>query len=239
MTRSPATPNDHASHDPAVIAALAAHPTDLQGADTAASRARLESCGACADLFADMLAVSAAIPGAAIPSRPRDFTLTPADAARLRPAGWRRIARAVGSARDGFTLPLAMGLTTLGIAGLLVATVPSFGVGGSGAGTTMLTPAEAPAASGAPAAEGTESLAMSAEPEQSGDTEGGVFTGGDPGDAAQSPGAGPEAAARAEDAAIRDDPTGLSVLVVVAGAMLILGLGLFGLRWSARRLGDG
>ena len=35
---------------------------------------------------------------------------------------------------------------------------------------------------------------------------------------------------------IRDDASGLSLLIVLAGIMLIIGLGLFGLRWSARRL---
>jgi hypothetical protein len=40
----------------------------------------------------------------------------------------------------------------------------------------------------------------------------------------------------AQEAAIRDDRTGLSALVVLAATLLVMGLGLFMLRWSARRL---
>jgi anti-sigma factor RsiW len=236
----PATPTAHAAHDPTSIAALATRDPDLAPADLAAARAALETCEACATLYADLMAISAAVPMAALPARPRDFTLTAADAARLRPALWRRFIRSIGSARDGITFPLAMGLTTLGVAGLLVATVPAFSAGAGGAATTLST-VGAPLPSAAAAAPGAlESLQMSAAPDASSETEGGVFTGGDDGDqAAESPAGRNGTAASPEDAAIRDDPSGLSVLVVLAGALLIMGLGLFGLRWSARRLGDG
>ena len=70
------------------------------------------------------MALAAAVPTAALPARPRDYTLSDADAARLRPAGWRRWLAAIGTSRDAVTRPLAVGLTTLGLAGLLVATVP-------------------------------------------------------------------------------------------------------------------
>ncbi len=68
--------------------------------------------------------------------------------------------------------------------------------------------------------------------------EGGVFN-GDDGDAASQAAQRQDAGDMALQAAIQDDGTGLSVLVVVALALLIAGLGLFALRWSARRLGDG
>jgi hypothetical protein len=55
--------------------------------------------------------------------------------------------------------------------------------------------------------------------------DGGVFSGAEPG-----------VTDIAGDLAIRDDASGLSVLFVLAGVLLIAGLGLFGLRWSARRL---
>jgi hypothetical protein len=45
------------------------------------------------------------------------------------------------------------------------------------------------------------------------------------------------AQATAEEASLRDDPSGVSAMVVIGGTMLIIGLGLFALRWSARRLG--
>ena len=117
--------------------------------------------------------MSAAIPAAAIPTRPRDFTLTPADAARLRPRGLRRWLAGIGTARDGVSFPLALGLTTMGIAGLLFATVPGVlsGMGGATAGAAPETlsavgaaiPAPA-AASAAPVASHVAAAAPSAAP---------------------------------------------------------------------------
>ena len=163
---TPAAPEDHAHHDPTWMAALASRDPDLSESERTRAEAALKSCGPCADLFADLVAVSAAIPAAALPTRPRDFTLTAADAARLRPGGLRRWLAGIGSVRDGITFPLAMGLTTMGIAGLLVATVPAAlsGMGGataagpelrSGAGAPAQAPevaAPAPAASAAASA---------------------------------------------------------------------------------------
>ena len=81
--------------------------------------------GLCAALHADLVALRPR-PGRCRRRRdPATITLTAADAARLRPGGWRRWVAAFGSPRDAFSRPLAVGLTTLGIAGLLVATVPS------------------------------------------------------------------------------------------------------------------
>jgi len=121
------------------MAALAARGHDLTPTELDRAHAALESCDQCADLFADLVAVSAAIPTAALPARPRDFTLTPADAARLRSRGLRRWFSAIGSARDGITFPLALGLTTMGIAGLLLATVPSALSGAGGAAQALST----------------------------------------------------------------------------------------------------
>jgi hypothetical protein len=245
----PANPADHAAHDPTWMAALATRHTDLSKTERARAQAALESCGACADLFADLLAISAAIPSAPIPARPRDFTLTSADAERLRPRGLRRLLKAVGSARDGVTFPLALGLTTMGIAGLLVATVPTVsGLGGatggaapeilSTVGNALPAPAaaSAPAASGAPGV-GTDLYGMTAAP-TSQTTGGGEVFSGDDGDArveAQRQ----DASEMSGGSSIRDDGTGRSTLAILAATLLIAGLGLFGLRWSARRLGDG
>ncbi len=151
----PANPANHAAHDPTWMAALATRNPDLSPSERTRAEGALESCGACADLFADLVALSAAIPSAAIPARPRDFTLTAADAARLQRGGLSRLFKGIGSARDRVTFPLAMGLTTMGIAGLLLATIPSaFSAAG---GATSLAPvgeaAQMPAAaSAAPAA---------------------------------------------------------------------------------------
>lgn len=229
----PATPTTHATHDPTWIAALAARDHGLEPAELVQARAALDSCDACIDLYADLVAVAAAVPIAAIPARPRSYTLTAADAARLRPAGWRRFLKAIGSARDGFTFPLAMGLTTIGIAGLLVATLPTLSAGTASSPTTL-------SAAGAPvqAAPGQESMSIGAETDQSPDELGGVFYGGEDGETA-SPGDRSAVAAPLEAAATGDDAGGSSVLVILAGTMLIIGLGLFALRWTAHRLGDG
>ncbi len=245
---------DHVAHDPMWMAALAARDPDLDPSVMACAQATLESCGPCADLFADLVAVTAAIPTATIPPRPRDFTLTAADAARLRPRGIRRWFALIGSARDGVTFPLAMGLTTLGIAGLLLATLPglSFGLGGAASAPMVLStvgnavgqaapdasaaapaPAEAPSAAAA-AAESADAYAMSAAP--SGDATGeGVFS-GDGGDGASGGAERQGAQDLNADGSISDDGTGFSTLAVVAGLLLILGLTLFAIRWTSRRL---
>lgn len=240
----PAITPEHAIHDPMWMAALASRDADLSPQERTRAQAALDSCAACTDLFADLVAVSTALPTAATPSRPRDFTLTPADAARLRPRGLRRWFAAIGSARDGVSFPLALGLTTMGIAGLLVATVPTLlssgaatpmelstvgapvdprvGAGGAAPGTSG-----AAAASAAPA-QATDVYAATDVPEIAGE---GAFT-GDDGDASIER----QDAKAAAEAAIRDDRTGMSALVVLAGTFLVMGLGLFMLRWSARRL---
>jgi hypothetical protein len=252
----PANPADHAAHDPSWMAALATRDPDLSPAERTRAQAALESCGACADLLADLVALSAAIPSAAIPARPRDFTLTAADAARLRPNGLRRLLKAIGSARDGVTFPLALGLTTMGIAGLLVATVPSFAGGATGGaapgqlspvGEAIPAPAAASAAAAAPSAapapaasrvpgEDTELYGMTAAPTSETAGGGEVFTGDD--------GDGRLHAERQDErsmfeSSIGDDGSGRSTLVVLAATLLIAGLGLFAVRWTARRLGDG
>lgn len=255
----PAIHPDHAAHDVTWMAALAARDPDLDPAELARAQAALESCGACADLFADLLAVSAAIPAAALPARPRDFTLTAADAARLQPRGIRRWFSAIGTARDSFTFPLAMGLTTLGIAGLLFVTVPTLQFGGAaGAAPQVLStvgnavdPQEAapahgasaaPAASAAaaapsaaaPAPGSTDLYAMSATPtdETAGE---GVFS-GDDGEPESGGGQRQDGTDMATDASIRDDASGASTLAVVAATLLLAGLGIFALRWTSRRL---
>jgi hypothetical protein len=271
----PAAPEDHALHDPVWMAALASRDPDLSESERTRAEAALQSCGPCADLFAELVAVSAAIPAAATPARPRDYTLTAADAARLRPHGLRRWLSAIGSVRDGITFPLAMGLTTMGIAGLLVATVPAAlsGMGGASSAaapetlSTVGAPVPAPeaaasapaaAASAAPASAVAYGPAASAAataalgdgqsrdlyasdtppPDSETTGDGGVFS-GDDGDAASQAAQRQDAAEMAREAAIRDDTSGRSALFVLGTALLIAGLGLFALRWTNRRLGDG
>ena len=75
----------HDAHDPLLVAALAAG--DLAGTDRDHAVALIRSCVSCAELHDDLVAISRAT--AAVPppfaKAPREFQLTPADAARLRP----------------------------------------------------------------------------------------------------------------------------------------------------------
>lgn len=122
----------HARHDRFAIA-------DAIGAGmTPTSIATCPSCGA---LYADLLAIRAAIRHAWVPSRPRDFVLSADDGARLRPGRWRRLLGAIGTSRDAITRPLALSLTGLGLSGLLLTAIPvgTFGAA-TGAAAASTTP---------------------------------------------------------------------------------------------------
>ncbi len=138
----PAT-SDHARHDTATVASLADR--TLDPTERAAAEALVAACDRCAELHADLVTLAVAMKAMPTPARARDYTLTAADAARLRGSLWRRLVGVFGSPRDALSRPLAIGLTTLGIAGLLVASVPSFSPGSA-------TSAGAPVSAGASAA---------------------------------------------------------------------------------------
>jgi hypothetical protein len=144
----PTTPASHATHDELLLAAFASG-DDLAPADAARATALEVDCPSCAALVADirdLMAATAALPA---PARRRDFRLTDADAARLRPAGWRGLVAAFGDARLAFTRPLAAGLVTVGIAGLLLAITP--GILAPTGGATSFMAAEAPFSATGPA----------------------------------------------------------------------------------------
>ena len=113
----------HATHDRELVAALIDR--ELTGSERERARALVDACTACATLHDDLRTLAVAARDLPVPARPRDFMLSPADAERLRPTLIRRLLGAIGTSRDAVSRPLAMGLTTLGLAGLLVATVPS------------------------------------------------------------------------------------------------------------------
>jgi hypothetical protein len=97
------------------------------------------------------------------PARPNDYTLTARDAQRLRSGGWRRFVAILGTSRDALSRPLAVGLTTLGLAGLLVANIPSFSFASGGATSGPITSVAAPAPGDA--ASGSERLDATAAAE--------------------------------------------------------------------------
>jgi anti-sigma factor RsiW len=282
LTGDMQTTASHASHDTLLVASLVDHGVVAPERD--AAERLIAACGLCAALHDDLVALSAATRTMPTPARPRDYTLTAEDAVRLRPRGWRRLIGTFGTSRDAFSRPLAVGLTTLGLAGLLVATVPSVLPGGSAtsrstvgaavgnssgeasnapggpldvsgsapeAGSGGRAPgADAAAPSGdfagpvlapsrAPVGVGSsqpgaadQALRQSAAPGQ-GDAAGGSSKGtgaasGEPTDASASP------AGRT----LGQNASGIPALIVASGALLIVGLGLFLIRWAARRRAD-
>ncbi len=136
----PNLPHTSPDHDELLIARLAVD--DLPPTESAGRLARswVADCPACAELLSDLKAIAAATAALPAPRRTRDFRLTEADAARLRPAGWRGLVARFGSPTFAFTRPLAAGLATLGIAGLLLATIPA-GFGSASSSSGLLSPA--------------------------------------------------------------------------------------------------
>jgi hypothetical protein len=114
----------HRRHDPLLVAAHAAG--DLTGPEAAAATAQIADCTDCATLDADLRALATAVHTLPAVARvPRDFRLTAEQVAQLRGGPWwRRIIRSVVAPR-GFGRPLATGLTTLGLVGILLGSVPA------------------------------------------------------------------------------------------------------------------
>lgn len=106
----------HARHDRFAIASA------IGGGGIPAS---VRSCASCGALHRDLLVIRAALRLSWTPGRDRDLHLTASDAARLRGTGWwRRILEAIGRDSESLTKPLAVSFTGLGLAGLLLTTVP-------------------------------------------------------------------------------------------------------------------
>ena len=278
----PRTTAAHATHDPILVATL----TDRSPSATerAAAEALVAGCSLCAQLHADLVALGAAARAMPTPARPRDYVLTPADAARLRPSGWRRVVGAFGTARDGFSRPLAVGLTTLGLAGLLVTTVPSMLTVGSatsggpsaaqdssegissmpatvvGAAEGRASSVPAPLAPGASAiadapsgpafaATAPSAAAAAVSPAPAAAASNGYLGGlaappqtPSPQDATASGATKTSGGVTSDVEPVGEDnnlasraDTGASMPLILSGVLLLAGLGLFLLRWAARR----
>ena len=132
----------HAQHDPLLVASLAAG--DLAGADRDHAAALIDTCVDCAALHTDLVMIARAT--AALPSAvaPRDFRLTPEQAAALRPRGWRRLIAAIGESRPLMSRQLGIGLATIGLAGLLVSTLPGIQFGSETSTTPLAADFECP-----------------------------------------------------------------------------------------------
>ena len=249
--------SDHAQHDLLAVAALADR--DATGEEAMRAQAQVDACTECATLHAELVSLTTATRRLPAMERPRDFRLRPEDAQRLRPNRIRRLFGSFGTARDGFSRPLALGLTTLGIAGLMLGILPgTLSFGGAASGPSQPQAASAPqqevetfggAAASAPAP--ADGGAPEAQPGAS--TPAGLGAGIGSGDRAiAAPAPAGEALNQRDETdygsvdiagepqsllSVADDSTGVSQLVVISGTLLIVGLGLFALRWTSRRFG--
>jgi hypothetical protein len=120
------TPNAaHAGHDVLILAAAADH--DPDPATLAVVDRMTASCPECAALAADLRSLASGL--ADLPPEvpaPRDFRITDVQAARLRQGGLlRRLLRPFGA--DGLPAlrPLAGALTVVGLAGILLTSLPA------------------------------------------------------------------------------------------------------------------
>lgn len=136
-TEMTTTPDAHRTHDPELIAAAA--DGTLTGPDASRVDEWLTRCAPCADLRRDLVAIAAANRTLPTPARTRDYRLSPAEAERLRSGGLRGLLARIGTSRDAFSRPLALGLTTLGLAGLLLTGGTSIFSSGSTAGAAPQT----------------------------------------------------------------------------------------------------
>jgi anti-sigma factor RsiW len=133
----------HATHDELLLARLYGGDVD----ETERSRAldQMASCQDCADVFADLGAIAVATAALPTPPRPRDFTLTEADAARLQ-------RRSIGGAIFdwlGRTKALGGAMVAAGLVGVvLVGAISVLGPGGGSAALDEQPVVDAPIAAG-------------------------------------------------------------------------------------------
>jgi hypothetical protein len=252
-------PDPHAAEHALVIAAFQAG--DLAGADLVHAEDLLADCSDCASLLADLGTLRAAVRTMPVPPRQRDFRLTEEDVARLQPSGWRRVLAWLAAPRSSVR-PLATGLATLGLAGLLLTSVPGLQLFGSAtmqsapAYQVTMGPADAEMATAGPGEPATAgALAAPTQPAPSAMPAGGVpeapaaaasgepepspagaVAGSDEGNLAGPRSATPDKASRnAADAALAGEQPGPSLPALASIVLLAAGLGLFAARWAARR----
>ncbi len=246
----PFLPHVRPDHDETLVARLAA--ADLDPRELEFVRAQVAECPACAELLADLRSIASATARLPGPQRTRDYRLTAADAARLRPAGWRGLLARLGSPDFAFVKPLAGGFAALGIAGLILASLPSGFMASSGASmpnafndsgaggaapSAMPAPALAPTGKGGmPTTAGPAAAPGASDRVGTSSTEG-VTTGSSAPQVAAAPSDGgapvDQYATREMAAAAAESPSPLIVLsIVLLAAAFVLG----GLRLIGRRL---
>ena len=230
---------NHPDHDLLLIAAHAAG--DLAGPDNARAQALVQTCEPCATIHADLIAIAVATRSLpALATAPRDFRLSPEQAASLRRGNWLRAILSPLSGARSAARPMAAAFTTLGVAGLLVASLlpGMLGAGASAGPTRQAGQAVDAAATAAPAAVpgvGAPGATAGLGPDA-------VFGGKGTENASEAPEiaiAGGATATPAEpiesspNTNVNNPP---SPLFIGSVALLAVGLLLFGLRFAGRRL---
>lgn len=243
----PSASLEHARHDLTLIAGHAAG--DLSNPEASAAADLLSACTSCAELHRDLVAISAAtrsLPRSA--HSPRDFRLTTEQADRLRRRNWvGALLRPFASVRSA-TRPLAAAFTSVGVAGLLVATfVPGLLGGAGSAPARESAPGGALAASAAPqvptaakaGGQGPGAAAASspdADSFKDAEASGMYVALG----AGSSPVTGDDRTLSnggTEDVELQNATAGPTNLLLFGSIGLVLvGLAMFGLRFAARRL---
>jgi hypothetical protein len=224
-------PSDHARHDLSLIAAHAAG--DVAEADRPRADALLTTCTPCADLRRDLVAIASATRSVPPPfALARDFRLDEGQAARLRRGSRLRAFLAPFGASRSILRPLAAGVTSLGVAGLLVATMlPTALPGAMSTQRDNLEQAGAPSDMPVFQAQGSPDTENNAPASSGSDVKADpsvrVAAGG-----AATPAGGVEPEIQPLDAGLAPP----NPLMVASLGLLALGLALFGLRFAARRV---
>jgi hypothetical protein len=147
----------HEQHDPMLVVSLASGDLATADRDRATAQSLVATCADCALLHDDVLALATATKALPPAVRTRDFRISPEQAAKLQPGGWRRFFTAPGAL---FSRQLGVGLTTLGIAGILISSIGALPIGGfassAGGAAPASVPSEAPAAAEALRSEDTQ-----------------------------------------------------------------------------------
>ncbi len=241
MPRHPDT-RSHASHDLGLIAAYAAG--DATGSELETAMSLVAACTECAALHRDLRAIAAALPELPAPVRHRDFRLTEAQAAALRPAGWHRFVGIFAGPRFSFAAPLGTGLATIGIAVLLLSS--NIGLPFAAGGATSVERAVSGDAAGtaAPPVAGPQAPEVASPVPSAADALGFSSKGspvpvasavpGMPDASSPDPTAAPQTQADDNMGSAADE--GASPAVPLAILALVLGLALAGLRGIGRRV---
>ncbi len=111
-------PSSHATHDELLLARF--YGGDVDEPEREKALDQIASCSECADFFADLGSIARATAALPVPARPRDFTLTEADAKRLRRSGLGRVSEWLYSSRG-----VARSMVAVGVAGFMVVGVIS------------------------------------------------------------------------------------------------------------------